>query len=59
VLVAVSETSAVFCVTVALLDTEPDTATEDEEPEDEEAVILNGKEYWKVDGSESRVSLKP
>jgi len=35
-------------------DTEPDT-----ELEDEPAAILNGNEYWKVDGLESRVSLKP
>lgn len=26
---------------------------------DEPATILNGKEYWKVDGEESRVSLNP
>jgi len=31
------------------------------EAEDElvPALILNGNEYWKVDGSESRVSLNP
>jgi len=34
------------------------SAVLDAELEDE-AVILNGNEYWKVDGSESRESLNP
>jgi len=40
-------------VTAAILLAHADAELEDED------VIMNGNEYWKVDGSESRVSLKP
>lgn len=43
--------------TLVLALAEADVDSDDEL--EELAVILNGNEYWKVDGLESRVSLKP
>jgi len=39
--------------------TVPDAEADPDAELEDEPVILNGKEYWKVDVSESRVSLKP
>lgn len=40
-------------LTLGVADADPDAELEDE------PMILNGKEYWKVEVLESRVSLKP